>query len=318
MLRKEFTIIFTIILLILSPHRVIYPSDGENPENTRDFRVIIHMERYTFYSDEVVELKMQIKNNSYRKLHLYVYDDLYTTFQPVVYDMNGREADNIVPYKLMNKNIYDILKLREPRIIPLSPNETFIHSINLKEIYKLDIEKEYRVRGFFFPNANTPAALSGENVLTFRILETEKPIQKSGIKRIKHNISPSEIVYLFLNSEKDRNWENHLKYIKIRSYINSFSDFVKRYNNSDDTEKLKVEEDFIKFLSRERGDYILDFKIVEENLLKDRNIAYVDAIVKRFEIRIPSIYKYKYTLEKFRDFWLITDVEATVMKGGLK
>ena len=52
--------------------------------------------------------------------------------------------------------------------------------------------------------------------------------------------------------------------------------------------------------------------------MRDRNIAYVYARVRRFEVRIPSIYRYKYTLEKFRDFWLITDVEATVMKGGLK
>jgi hypothetical protein len=81
---------------------------------------------------------------------------------------------------------------------------------------------------------------------------------------------------------------------------------------------LKIEEEFIRFLSRDRKDYILDFKILDENIVRDRNIAYVDARVRRFEVRIPSIYQYKYTLEKFRDFWLITEVEATVMKGGLK
>ena len=46
----------------------------------------------------------------------------------------------------------------------------------------------------------------------------------------------------------DGNWYNYLKYIRIDRFINAYSDFVKIYNRADDTEKLKIERDFIIFL----------------------------------------------------------------------
>jgi hypothetical protein len=101
----------------------------------------------------------------------------------------------------------------------------------------------------------------------------------------------------------------------VESYINAYSDFVRPYNEADEVGKLNIIEDFIKFLSGKRADYIVDFEVTGEEVLKDRNIAYVEAKVRRFGARYPFVYSYRYTLEKYRDFWLVIDVDATVMKG---
>ncbi len=314
MTKKIYLIVFLLILLL--PKESV-PISREETTNSEKLRVFIQMEKFTFFTDEKVKVKIHIKNTSYEEVQLNIYDLLFTTFQPLVFDRYGREAENIVPYRMMNQNMSSILQSHKPRVILLSPRDTFIHSINLKEMYKLYTDREYRVKGFFLPDATTPKAIAGENVLSFKIVELGKPIQKSGVKRVKRAISPSEIVLLFLNSEKEKNWNNYLKYIKIKSYINSYSNFVKGYNSADEKEKLNIEEDFIKFLSRDRIDYIINFKILSENITEEGK-AYVEALVKRFDRRMPVLYKYKYTLERYKELWLLTDVEATVVKGGIK
>lgn len=298
------------IAAMISPE--LYPMESEV---SSPFTLSLKMDRFMFTEDDPVILNMIIKNNSSSKESFVIYDSLYTTYQPVVYNTLGREAEITVPYRLMNKRVDEVIKDNNPRIIELMPNEKFVYMINLKKIYNLELNTEYRVKGYFMSDIKNTASIASENAISFKITRSTSLVRRSGVKRVTRDISPSEVVMLALTAEKNGNWNNFLKYIKIESFINAYPEYVRLYNNADEIEKLKIIEEFVTFLSRNRTDYIREFNVMEETLLPDKNISYVDAAVKRQGPRIPFAYKYRYTLERFKDFWLIIDVEATVMKG---
>ena len=47
----------------------------------------------------------------------------------------------------------------------------------------------------------------------------------------------------------------------------------------------------------------------------DTKNAYVDVIADRFGVKRTDRYKYRYKLERYKNLWLVTDVEATIKKG---
>jgi len=118
-----------------------------------------------------------------------------------------------------------------------------------------------------------------------------------------------------MDAEKNKNWSRMLKYINIEEFINSFSDFVKLYSRAGSFEKKEIEDKFSRFLSRERPDYILDFKITGEEIDSNGKFAHVNVIVDRFGVRITERYLYRFVLEKKEKLWLINSLEASVMKG---
>ena len=105
---------------------------------------------------------------------------------------------------------------------------------------------------------------------------------------------------------------------KIDSYINAYPDYVKIYNeaikNNDIKKKENIIHEFVNFLKEKRSDYIIDYKVLDQ-LKQSENDFFVHALVKRFGAGLPFMYKYKYSLEKYENFWIITDVHATVVKG---
>ncbi|MCU0843855.1 MAG: hypothetical protein MUC76_02895 [Spirochaetes bacterium] len=279
------------------------------------FVLIIQMDRSTFAEDEPVVLNLIIKNTSDKKEHFVSYDTSYTTYQPVVYDAQGREAAITVPYRLMNRRVEEVVRDLYPRAIELLPNETLAHTVNLKNLYDLHTGAEYRVRGFFLPDMRNPSALPSSNILSFKIVRAPGLVKKSGVVRQERGVSPSEVVLLALTAEKNGTWDRLYKYIKADTFINAFPDYVRLYNTADEIEKLRILEEFARFLARRRDDYIKDFSITDEIFLPGKNIAYVDVVVNRYGPRLPFRFKYRYTLEKTRDHWLIIDLEATVLKG---
>ena len=317
----------TITILLFS---VIFclNSIGFAEYSSNDFRVYVVMDKFNFYSDEEINLKVCVKNISGSKKDFFVYDKNgeeninYSTFQPVVMDMDGREAEIIVPYRMEYKSKSDESLSLTRRGVELLPEETLIHSVNLKKIYSLDHKKKYRVKGFFFPDFKEDQVITSNNEVTFYISSARSDSIKSGIRfssrkeKIYRDISPSEIISLALISEKGKEWDKMIKYIDIEQYINAYSDYARRYNISEEyDEKLKIEKDFIRFITRDRDDYILDFKVISENIKNDNKIAYVDVIVDRNGIKRTNRYKYRYTLEKYGNMWLIVNLEATVLKG---
>lgn len=301
-----------ILLILPGINFPLYPIDEDNIQS--DLRVYIYMDRVSFSDDDPVILRVCIKNNSKSREILKIYDELYTTFQPVVYDEQGKEAELIVPYRMMNRDMSEALEGVSPGIVQLSRDETLEHIINLKDVYKLEMNKEYRVQIRFSPDASTIEHFTGENIFTFRTYKSAVIPEYRSIKRIERTISPSEIVMLFLHAEKNFNWDDYLKYIKLEDYIQAYPEYVREYRNADEIRKSIIIDEFIKFLKKKRSDYILDFQVLDE-IIKEKNRAFVYAEIKRYGPRVPFVYRYKYSLERFKSFWRITDVEATVLKG---
>jgi hypothetical protein len=313
-------VISALVLLMGSWNAALTQEIDDRPA----YRVFLRMEKYSFDDDDAVKLHVCVQNSMFKREYFKVYDKDYVTFQPVVYASSGREAEILVPHRLKHAKNEEILKNLEPRMIHLARNETMTHTIDLRKIYKLDAKGEYRVRVFFVPDPDKDYAIPSANVLRFKIARSDVyatnwlygPIRERGPRQGGFSVSPREVVMLFLAAEKEKSWDNYLKYVKLDSYINSYPNFGKLYNGSDDVEKLKIEDEFVNFLKGDRGDYIIDFSVDRENIVGGKGLAYVDSHVKRYGHRFNFKYSYRYTLEKFENLWLITGVEASVKKGN--
>ena len=319
------SLLFPVLLLLL----ILFPGmnyDGLSADEG-GLRVYVKMTRVSFGSDESIPVEICVQNRGNERKSFSLYGDLYTTFQPVVYDNLGREAEIIVPHRLMNRDDGDVLRLKPARIIELDGGETFVQRIDLRKFYRFD-SREYRVRIFFFPDAaDRRESVSSHNMMTFTVRKPYSPSRWVADRRKTPAITPSEIVRLFLTAERNREWENHIKYINLQKYINSYPKFVKKYNDplNDFGEREKIEQEFIEYLKHQRRDYLMDFKIANETILRDSvtddpTNAIVKVFVKRFGARKPFVYRYTYKLEKTgmsSDYWKITDVDASVIKGKM-
>ncbi len=289
-----------------------------------DFKLYIRLDKQYFYADEEIQLKIYVKNysNGYRSFNIFDkregISSNYTTFQPVVYDMQGREAEIIVPHVTEDQDMENILSMIDKREVQLAPGEMIVHSVNLHDIYKLEVNRKYRVKGYFFPNYTEDFVIQSENHLLFSVKKANIPERREKRVTIERGLSPNEIILLVLNAEKNEEFQKMTKYLDISKYIQSFPNFVRRYQEADYNKKLLIEQEFITFLSKERDDYILDFKLINEEIDTRNKTAYVEVIVDRFGFRRTNRYKYRYTLEKKPDtenLWLVTGIDATVMKG---
>lgn len=307
-------ILTQITLAFLAP---LFPAAFE-PEK---LRVHLLMDKKVFYSDEEVTLHVWVKNISEKKNYFEVYDSLekessnYTTFQPLVFDMSGREAEITVPYKIERRDINELLRGLEKRLVELAPGESFVHSINIKDLFNLNLNTNYRIQSIFYPSFEENTVVKSDNELTFKIIEPKRYNKTSEVDAIERSISPKEVILLTLKAEKDRDWDTWIKYINVEKYINAFPEFVQKYIRANYEEKTQVEKEFIRFATRDRDDYLVNYRILRESVEKGRNIAYVDVVEERFGIRYTHRYKYRFTLEQYKNLWLVTDEEATVMKG---
>ncbi len=307
-------------MLVLS----VFPAVSQEVDDRSGLRMYIRMDRFSFSEDDSIALDIVVKNTLFKKDSFKIYDTVYTTFQPVVYTSDGREADISVPHRLMNRDVKEVVGNTVPRTIELAPSETITRRVDLKKLYNLREGEEYRVKVYFFPDVLGEGVVPSENTLRFKIVRSQQyyadgrsGIQeiRSGIAHRRFSVSPREVVLLFLNAEKEQDWNSYFKFMKIENYINAFPNYGKLYNNSDDVEKLKVVDRFVNFLKSERTDYIIDFQVKKQSIVKGKDIAYVNARVKRFNPGFTPSYNYIFTLEKLRSNWLITHVEATVRKG---
>ena len=304
-------------------------------ENTTvNLDVYLRLDKLVYYTDEQINLRICVKNRTDEKAVFDIYDKIsdintdYITFQPVVYDMKGKEAELIIPYKMENKDPRDLVKDFEKRTVTLGPGEEIIRSINLKKVYNLDGGKRYRVKGYFFPHFDQDYVIHSDNEITFRIYGKKREEIQSGIVTKYHRkadspeMLPSEVVFLVLNGEKTKSLHRFIKYFNIEKYINAYPNYVRKYQRAFDEKKSKIEDEFITFLIRNRPDYVIDFRIKREDIDANNGVAYVDSYVERFAPKKSFRYLYRYTLEKTNlnktSAWLITNIDVTVVKGEMK
>ncbi len=290
------------------------------------FEINVRLDKQFYFSNEKINLQIVVKNTSnyVNSFDIYdnkdMYDALFTTFQPVVYDYQGKMAENIVPYRLLRKKISTLLKYLHKRTVHLGSGESFMYSVDIRKIFKLHTHKQYRLRSYFVPDFKKNIRVLSTNSLSFIIKDERNNTKRTGvIRRLKRHIAPqvltpSEVIMLVLSAEKQR--RPFEKYIDLKKYIYAFPEFHKRYKMSDDQNRIQLEKEFVQFLYRERYDYIMKYRVVSETLMKNK--ASVIAIVHRNGIKKIVRYKYMFTLEKAspsQPFWLISNVEASVMRG---
>ncbi|MFW5770774.1 MAG: hypothetical protein ACOCX9_05005 [Spirochaetota bacterium] len=300
-------------VILTSVHGVHLPAQDSFDVHDQ-LRLTLRVDKTSFYSDEQVELQLVVHNTSKLDASFVVYDKAYTTFQPVVYTDLGREASTMVDYRRMDKSMSEVVKNSGKRRITIKPSEKFVQTVNLRDLYTIETGQSYRVRGYFFPDAGSARAIASDNVLNIDIIPVQTVQKESGVKQVKRSISPSEVVLLALSAEKNENWDLFRKYVDLDKYIQAFSRFARLYSQATEAEKLKILEDFNTFIERDRVDYLVDFSILNENIISEKGLAFVEVKVKRWGARYPFVYKYRYTLEEYRNFWLITNFDATVMK----
>lgn len=308
-------IIFSFIFTILAGLLPLHSGDVND-----DLTVHLSIDRESYNYNEPVILHISIRNNSSKTTSFEIFENTastlpdFTTFQPVVFDLMGREAENIIPYRKENLPTSEVIKKMTRRKVSIGVNETFTCNVDLKKVYNLG-SKTYRVRSYFVPDFTRRKIIYSVNELTFRIIKEDgKPF--GGERTIAETrITPGEIVLLSLEAEKRKNWRNMFKYINLKEYIYSFHNFVRPYNDAGPRERIEILAKFRRFLARHRHDYIVHFNVVSEEIEKNRKYASVDAIVERYGVRKNERFKYMFRLEKRRNIWLINAVEATVLKG---
>lgn len=306
-------LLLMVVIILTSVHGGHLPAQ-ESFDVHDQLRLTLRVNKTSFYSDEPVEVRLVVHNTSKLDASFVIYDEAYTTFQPVVYTDKGREESTRVDYRLMDKSMTEAIASAGKRMITIKPSEKFMQVVNLRELYTINTGQSYRVRGYFFPDAGIKRAVSSDNVLNIDIIPVQTVQKESGVKQVKRTISPSEVVLLALSAEKNEQWDLFRKYVDLDKYIQAFSRFARLYSQATEAERLKILEDFNTFIERDRVDYLVDFSILNENIISEKGLAFVEVKVKRWGARYPFVYKYRYTLEEYRNFWLITNFDATVMK----
>ncbi len=317
---------------------VILLSTSSDCRETYTFSVNLHLEKQKFHNSEDIMLNIQIKNITDDEISFYIYDspkrsDLfdkargdnadYTTFKPVVFDMKGRNAELIVPYIINGKDSKETISWMKKREVKLAAGETFMHTQNLKRIYNFEADKNYRLRMHFFPFIGDPAdenkVIISSNELSFKVINDKAymPFHAKDPGGVK--LTASEVVILLLDAERERQWERSLKYIDIDKYIHSYPDFSRKYDLADDYDKKIIEKDFIRFLVNRGNDYLVDYKVVNEEIDSTGLVSYVTVDASRNSMISSQRMKYVYRLEKNSEtdyLWLVSGLEASITRGG--
>lgn len=333
-MRKFKPAIIIIVFILISGIFQVYGKD------THAFRVHLHTEKLKFYNNDEIIVKISIKNMTDEPAVFYLYDspdrtDIfdrkrgdtadYTTFKPVVYDMNGKNEELVVPYITGEKNAAETLSWMIKREIKLGPGEIFTHSQNLRRIYNILPEKNYRLKLHFFPyigdkdDENQVVVSSNEikfRVTRDKVYEAFKPKDPNSVR-----LSPSEVVLLLINAEREGSTDRAIKYLDIDKFIHSYPDFSRRYDISDDTDKKNIEKEFVRYLINKRDDPLAEYRIVSEEINPTGVVAYVSVEAKREGLIRPSRFRYVYRLEKNAEtdyIWLVAGLEALVIRDVRK
>ncbi|MBN2435931.1 MAG: hypothetical protein JXK07_11765 [Spirochaetes bacterium] len=277
----------------------------------------VSLKRTTFHDVRYIEAEIIVQNRGKKPASFIVYDKPYTTFQPVVYDVNGREAPVKVAYRLTGLRADQVLGGVAARTILLVPGEKYSCGVNLADYYEFAHGREYKVRLLFLRDAAGKEARLGGNIARLsvsreRLAPVQPQVAIDGIEAEEGAIRPEEIVHLFLMAEQRERWNDYLKYIDLEQYIYSFPDYAKAYLSGGDVVKREALRDFSTYLIKSRPDTISEYKIVSETVEDGR--ARVSVLIKRAAAGMPFTYNYTYSLEKKSAVWMITGVTASVAR----
>ena len=352
-MKKVYYILSILICLVLLPAFSLHSSE------INGLSVNLFLDKQKYHNSEDIMLNVQIKNITDDTISFFVYDspkrsDLfdksrgddadYTTFKPVLFDMNGKNSELIAPYIKAGKSERETLSWMKKREIQLGAGETFMHTQNLRRIYNFETDKKYRLKLHFFPFIGEQElenkVVMSSNELSFTVVRDRmylpKKTKDAAVKKqnwyedISENkdkkdelservtLNASEVVLLLLNAEKDGQWERALKYIDLDKFIHSYPDFSREYDIADDYDKKIIEQNFIRYLVNQKKDYLIDFKIINEEIDSTGLVSYVSVSASRKSMIKPLRFRYVYRLEKNNEsdyLWFVSGLEATIIKS---
>jgi hypothetical protein len=324
-------IVNTLFIFLIIPLISGYSRD----ESYKGLDIILKTAKFNYAINEDIILNIYVRNITDDIITFSVYDspersDIYerprgdiagyTTFQPLIYDMQGRNAELIVPYIIGSEDKDNILSWMVKREISLGPGETFIRSQNLKNIYRLEGDRDYRLKLNFFPDLGSKtgeSVLMSSNEVKFRVTPEKVYAEKKKTDPSSIVLTPGEVVLLVLSAEYENRFSRGIKYIDVEKYINSYPEFTRKYNLADDFGKQIIEKDFIRYLTMRRNDYLISFEIKNEEVNESGTVAFVEVEAERKSIVRPDRFRYRYRLEKrsaHDKIWLLAGLEASVTK----
>ncbi len=300
--------LFLLFLICISLHAQDYTEGSP-------FKVRLHSDFRSFSDEDHVYIDASVTNISDKTEKFYRFDIEYTTFQPIVFDNSGREAETTVSYRIDNNTADQMVRGSSPRVIKLAPQETFTVRLNLADYYDINPGTNYRVRLLFLPDASRKEPVAAANIYRFTVdPRTSSAAGTSAIPEadMETGIQPHEVMRLFFTAEKNESWNNYLKYIKEEEYIYSFPEYASQYVGAGGPAKKQVLENFKTFLISYRPDALIDFEILDETITDER--ATVQVRARRQAARQPFVYVYTFSLEKYSAYWKITGVEASLSR----
>ena len=291
--------------------------------------VHLEIERNRFNAGEEIPVQIKVKNKGYQTVRIYPYEKPNQSFQFFLSDRQGREIPqdfDPAAWKKREKGarVIDLQGERNKEII-LGPEESFEKILYLNDFYDLKPNRNYRLWLYFYPGKGKLFARS-QNLVTFRIIEKRTQQKKRGLlypkKQNSLKLSPEETVYLFLSAEMQKNWSDYLKYLDLKKYIVTYSNYASRYAEAEAQERDLVLEEFSTFLTSEASARLKKFRLLgaeaerspEGNAYQDERYI-VRAMGLREEQGFLRRYEYYYTLEPQNGgFWKIVHARVKLIR----
>jgi len=301
---------------------------------TRYATVTIELDRIFFDPGDDIPVHFKITNTGYRTLRIYPFSD-NRSFQFLVVDKKGRE---VIPVELPDTE----RRIRETGVqvvsfegepvkeIILHPEESFERLIYLNDTYSLKAGEEYRISGYFYPDARHEFFVRSNNLARVRIGKKRETIYFTDRSQYHHltggrsELTPEETIYLFLSAELNHKWENYLKYIETDKFITSYDKYASRYAIASAMERPSILDDFKDYLTTRKDEMLKRFRVSQTDYdrdaagqLVDNGRGYVTVVADRETRGYVVHYEYKYTLERSRSndaFWKIVAVSARLIQ----
>lgn len=279
--------------------------------------VEVHLAREMYYEKEAITLRAEVCNRGNEATLLHLFSLPYTSFKALIQDEEGLIPRLKVEWFLRgitwtaeDKQIYLSQENDYTRYIKLMSGDCFSSEVDLNDLYELEVGKRYLVKSYFYPNFlyNDKNFVISRNQSSFSIAKGKNPFDAAASrkalsedKKIAH-IKPEDIIFLYLKAVLEKKTENAIRFIDLNSFIQAYENYRKRYEAVNRFEKQRAIDDFRNFLSRDRKDYLMDFRILRtEYSRRDRESAFVHVNIKRYGGAIPIFFQYIYQLKKAKN-----------------
>lgn len=266
----------------------------------RNVRVDLRLSRTVYSEGESVPVLFRVTNGGHRTVRIYPFSPEETTFRFELLDARGKELEENPDLRFdPNDDVVENRREKDrAREILLEPGETYERRIYLDRHYDLK-PGEYRLSGFFLPDARHEIMLRTVNRLRLRIEKKSTPFTFEGDEehRVAAGPDAAETVYLFLSAELSGNMKNYFKYLDLRRYVLSYELYAREYLRSSPGEREAVLQRFAEYLKSGPADPLRKFRILR-TVAEGPDRARVDVYALRSAGGYRSEYTYNFLLER--------------------